>query len=597
MTSSLTRNQLSTWQSFCACFCVLFSISTFTLIFYFLDRGLNFSDEGMYLYSIAHPEWLWIIGTNFAHILHPIFLALGKDIYLFRVVTFFTLTLFSLLCLISFLLLIRRRIRMPFAVWCALFFALWCSVLGYYTSWLPTASYNTLALLGVLGIIMSLIAYSLSIKPYHRAHFLAQDRARWALRILSIVGLALFGAIAFLGKPSTSAGMGIIAAVYICCTQGTRGWPKRLWDALVAGVLALLILALYIFLFHEPSVFFDKVRNGLSFFDKSHSLIHLASFYINFFFPSSYVTVFITWFLWGAVLWATHKERYSIAFLLLIATLCLWLVTSYAWTQSYTIALMLFPLGLVLCVALCLWRRSWKHVRFSLLLALLFCVSSLMYHAGTNTSLSYKNSESLILSALALVSLCLGMNTVHRAIVLPTVSLIICFATIGTLFYAFFESTRHKGITLWDMTESVEVRPDTHPLRVHPDRKVFIDWILKTAHAHNWEAGTPLINTSFDTASTLFLLDAHKADAAWQVRPHSIEGDYYKRAFSFMAPHDLQRAWIIKPVNDGARNMPQMALKEIGLDFPENYMLLSVSPTESTKGTWPAMQYEIWKPK
>ncbi len=584
-----------TWINLSALISVLLTLIMFSIVYFNLDKGFNFSDEGMYLYSIAHPQRPWSLLSDFGAFLYPIYEAAGYDLYTFRIWTFFALIISSKLLIISFLMLCQRHLKLPFTLCCATSFALWSCTLGYYTYWLPTASYNTLAVIGIFGVLSVLNFYSILCRPKISGHMLANENINKYCKITLLLFLALFGVLAFIGKTTTGAGMGILAGVWIFFTKGSR--KTRLYDILISAVLALIILCFYLFAISDGTETIRKIILCAQLLDNSYSFGQTLAFYAQYIVPTSYVLVLFTWPLWAAVLWALYKENYRLALAMTAFTTLLALITSYIWIANYIMALVLWPLMVIVFVAACLWKISWQHVRLGLRLAIVFFMSGIIYHAGTNTPFEFKMSEALLLPALSVISLCVGMLPRCRVVILPGLAMILCCVTLGALFYSIFEPTRHNGRALWELTEPVVFKENTHPIYVHPERKLFINWIKDTAKEHGWQAGTPIINTSYYSSGSLFLLDGYKMEGNWQIQARYTPKENYPIIFSFAPAEQLKSAWIIRPVQDTPRSMPTSILSEIGLPFPEGYEKLSTSTLESVEGVWPAEQYEIWKPK
>ncbi len=585
------------WTSLSAFISIISTLLLFLLVYLNLDRGFNFSDEGMYLYSIAHPQWPWSLLSDFGAFLHPIYMALGKDLYSFRVWTFLVLIISAKLLIISFLLLCKRHMHLPFKLWCAISFALWSCTLGYYTYWLPTASYNTLAIVGIFGILTMLNFYTLLCRPYAKGHALHQGKLRNYLIITVLFFLSLFGVLAFIGKTTTGAGMGILAAIWILLDNGTYQRAQRMRHIGLAAIMSLVILFIYLFAMSDGIETIKKIILCAELLDNSYGFDKTLAFYAQYLFPTSYVLVLLTWPIWAAALWTTHTEKYRLALGLSGLAVLVGLVTAYIWIGSYITALMLVPLTIILLVGAYLWKASFKHLYLSVRLSVVFLFSGLIYHAGTNTPLEYKMSEALILPALGIISLCVGMVAKKRLTILPTLAVILCCASLGSLLYSIFEPTRHNGKALWELNEPVVLQENTRPILVHPERKLFMEWLSKTAYDNGWQAGTPVINTSYYSSGSLFLLDGYKMEGAWQIQERYTPKENYPIIFSLAPKESLHKAWIIKPHKHKPRYMATSVLQELGLPFPEGYEMLGISPPESLEGVWPAEQYEIWKPK
>ncbi len=584
-------------ERFGVLFCAPFTTILFFLVFYFLDRGLNFADEGMYLYSISHPTWPWALSSDFGNLFHPIFMALGEDLYAFRVFTYFVILIASKLCIISSLILLQRHINLNPWSWYSLGFALWACILGYYVCWLPTASYNTAALLGIFGSIASLNMYAFLSRPHRSISMLSNKKLINFLYILILICLVFFGFMAFIGKPTTGVGMGILAFFYMYFSKGTRSIRSFIYDTGFCTILVLFFLYWYFFVYTNGVMTIEKAFRYMEFYSHSHSLNNTLHMLAHFLFPTSYVLVLATWPLWALVLWAMHKEKHNIAIGITIIIMLVWLISSYIWIHNYIVALMLWPLAVTTFAGACIWRKSWKHVWLGVRLSCIFAISGFIYHAGSDTYFEFKLTEALVLPALAIVSLCVGMIPARQSKVLPSLALILCCGTVGTLFFPFLQPSRQGGTALWEMTEPIKLRPNSHPIFLSLPRKNFTQWLLDTSNKHGWKAGTPLINSSFYSSISLFLLDGYKIEGTWAMHSSYVPKEKYSLLFSYAPAEEVRKAWIIKPAIDSPRNMPTDVFKSLGLPFPEGYELLSTSPPESVDGIWPSGHYEIWKPQ
>lgn len=554
-----------------------------------LHRGMEWSDEGLYLVSIQHPENLLSTPSDFGAFLHPVFTALGNDVYKLRLLAFGVLLGCGLLLTGSLLALWRRHGRLGRGGMLATGVTLAAAPLAYYVNWTPTPSYNWLALSGMLATFAALCLYTLSQRPRHARHA--------ALRVAALLLLGVGGLAAFIGKGTTGAGLGLLALVWMLGCGGPRGTGQRLKDALLPAVLALALLGIYLFGISHGLDTLKKILLYAKLMDNTYGVAQTLRFYAQYALPLSYIPVLALWPLWLATVWAMHTGRRSIALALATGTTLYTLALALVLPSTNIMALCLWPLLWATLAAAALWRVSWRHVGKAALMALACLAGVLLYHAGTNTEVEFKMTEAFMLPAAAVFGLVTAMRRDKQRLVAPVLACVLCCMVWGALSTSVLKTFRHNGYALWQLTEPVEMTPGTRPLLVHAERQAFVRWLRATAAAHGWQPGTPLLNMSYYTSTSLFLLDGRKVAASWQVESRYTPMESYPQIFGQIPPEILHRAWILKPVQEGPRHMPLAALPRIGLNFPDDYELLGVSPAESVKGVWPAEHYELWKPR
>lgn len=554
-----------------------------------MHRGMEWSDEGLYLASIQHPENLFSTPSDFGAFLHPLFNALGQDVYALRLLAYGVLLGSGLLLALSLLALWRKHARLPLSATLAVGVTLVAAPAAYYVYWTPTPSYNWLAFSGIMASFAALTLYSLSQRPRHARHA--------ALRIAALSLLGVSGCAAFIGKGTTGAGLGMLALVWILCCGGPRTTGQRLKDTLIPAVLALSLLFGYLFGVSHGLTTVKKILLYAQLMDNTYGVAQTLRFYAQYVLPLSYLPVMVGWAAWLAAVWAVHTGRLRTAVLLAACTAVYNLILTAVLPTPTISGLCILPLFGASVVAAALWRTSWRHFGKAALTALAFLVGGLLYHAGTNTEVEFKLSEALILPMVATFAMSMALRADKRVLVVPVLACVLCSMIWGSLATTLLKPYRHNGYVFWQLTEPVTMTPGTRPLLVHAERKAFVDWLRTTAAAHGWQPGTPLLNMSYYTSTSLFLLDARKVAASWQVESRYTPMESYPKIFGQIAPDVLRSAWILKPVHEGPRHMPLAALPLIGLNFPEDYELLGTSPAEAVNGVWPAEHYELWKPR
>jgi hypothetical protein len=215
-------------------------------------HGLDFSDEGFYLNSIADP-WLYRSGvTQFGVIYYPVFKATGGDIGLMRQFNVFLTWMLSVL-VAWFCVASPSKLRAVWFFQAALAVSLAGTSLLYLSLfWLPTPSYNSLALQGLLIVAIGLAI--VDAKP--STAIVTNYREATAA---SLVGLG--GALVFLAKPP-SAVLLAAAMLPLFIVVFSRAW---LMTGLAAMVALVFVLAVGLALDGDISAFISRYRRGMEF--------------------------------------------------------------------------------------------------------------------------------------------------------------------------------------------------------------------------------------------------------------------------------------------------------------------------------------------
>lgn len=217
-------------------------------LLWFSRYGVDLTDESFYLVWMANPFNYSFSTTQFGFIYHPLYRLFGGDIAALRQANI--IMIFGLAWIVCdlFLKSLLSQTSEPVYVRPAISAAIATSslvVLVFAGLWLPTPSYNTLALKGLLIITIGML---LAGKTASRSSNLG-----WLL-----VGLG--GWLAFMAKPPTAAAAGIVVTVYVLASG------RITLRALLAPLsfMILLLISAYT-LDGSITAFIDRYRVGLEF--------------------------------------------------------------------------------------------------------------------------------------------------------------------------------------------------------------------------------------------------------------------------------------------------------------------------------------------
>jgi hypothetical protein len=226
-------------------------------------HGLDFTDEGYYLNSIADP-WLYQSGlTQFGVIYYPLFKATGGDIALMRQFNVLLTWLLSVL-VAWFCVAGHSKLRSVWFFQAALAVSLAGTSLLYLSLfWIPTPSYNGLTLQGLL-----IVAIALAIVDARQSTAIV-SKYREATAA-TLVGLG--GALVFMAKPPSAVllAAGMLPLFFVVFS---RRW---LMTGLAAMVALVFILSIGLILDGDLPAFISRYRRGM---ELAEELVPAHSFF------------------------------------------------------------------------------------------------------------------------------------------------------------------------------------------------------------------------------------------------------------------------------------------------------------------------------
>ena len=216
-------------------------------VLWYSRYGIDFTDESFYLVWIANPFQYSVSTTQFGFIYHPLYELLGGNIAALRQTNF--LISFGLtwaLVDIFFRTVFGSQAfdklsRLVMSSSIATAAAAYPVFAGF---WLPTPSYNSLALQALLIVASGLL---LADKTINRAAIFG-----WIL-------IGIGGWLAFMAKPTTAAALALCAILYLLMTGKLIVRFLAISLAVTLGLLTLSALIID----GSVSIFFDRLQGGV----------------------------------------------------------------------------------------------------------------------------------------------------------------------------------------------------------------------------------------------------------------------------------------------------------------------------------------------
>lgn len=501
---------------------VLSSLIGIGYILIFAGRGLDFSDEGMYLNAISHPFLYGTGVTQYGYFYYPLYLLLDGDITALRQSNLaINALLGAALCY-----LLARRDRLVFAAIGALLAQLPLQM------WLATPNYNSLALQGLLiaGIAIVLIA----MRPTPWA---------WVL-------LGLGGFLAFMAKPPTAVALAGIALLFLVLSRRAH-WR----GILLSSVTAMFLLATAAFLIDGSLFAFinritDAMQEG-ALLQSGHTIRHL--FYPHRL-PLSAVEALLVGGLFVAAAGVTLLARWNqLLGTVLFAAACLiaamrivGIVPSPVSPSAFlSLGIPAALAGGILIIIIVDWRRALGPLVLSLILALLpFC-----YAFGTgNNFWATSGAAGVFWFAAATVLVC------HKPVLLLP-SAAVAFAAAVNLIFLSAENPYRQTQSLRQQTTVFEPLG----LRLPTDFADYLTGLTNMARDSGFAPGQPIVDLTGHYPGAAYALGGSPLGSPWLIGGYGGSTDLARHLIGKVPCADLARAWVlIEP--EGPRAISMAAL-------------------------------------
>jgi hypothetical protein len=544
------------------------------------DRGLDLTDESLYLLAAQHSASSSAFNGVFGWYLGPWLRLLGDDIARLRVIGV-VLAVAAALWLGHCAGVAAGALRgRPLPAWLRglVLPGVAAAALLQYLLFLRTLNYDWFASVGLL-----LVAAGVALLIADR------DLSDWWRESGLVLSLGGGLGIAAVGKLSTAAG----ATVLVLVAFGFSTWwrPAVVRMFATAGVVAAL-LVVHVTLVAGPDVTLTAVRRAgtvAGTLDPRHYAVSAM--------PSAALTgvrdVLTLGGSWLAVLAfvpllalltdvvAPVRQRLGgarSALLALLALPCL-IVPTVNVVRTYAEGAAVtgheaeaILVSLATAVVLALVRRRWLAV----LAGLAFLALGLCFPLGTNNNYMVLMTGSAAVLAVGAI-VCLSAVLPGRwGYGLVAVLMSTCVVTSAVVIPSVRERSPYRMLPLAQQTVPVVIVPGTPRLLVDPRTAAWVEGLRGGAVAAGWQPGTPLLDLTANSAAVL-VLGAHAPGTLLPTFPRwTTKVATARAALSFEDPAVWRRAWLLVP----APSAPQFGhpavtteaiVQVLGRHFPADY--------------------------
>lgn len=560
----------------------------------YANYGLDFTDEGFYLTWMRSPFDYSVSVTQFGYVYHSLFRILQGNIAALRQANI--LLTVALACWVADILLkticsnetLSSTVRLVFSA------SIGVSVSTSFVfagMWLPTPSYNSLAL---QALLLYAAGFMLAQKSWSRTSFLG-----WFL-------IALGGALAFMAKPTSAVLLCLVATLSLLLTGKIR--VQLLAICLLTSATVVLLLAAYI----DGSVFgfISRLKNGIemaSLLGSGHSfskMFRLGSFWL-----SSGVLLIATGCTLAmllAMLSAT-SEKYvwqrfgvflSISLLFAgIGVLCRFLVPIGTGQGFHGLLLLSAPLGGGLAsisaprlgIARSALAERWPLIA-------MFVGLPYVYAFGTN------NNYWIAMACASIFFVLAGLASIERiASGERIVPMLLSYCVSVQLLTAVvvqsgLESPYRQPQPLRENNFRVGIGESENELILSKSFGEFILEVLRVTHELQFKVGTPMIDLSGRSPGILYVLGARNIGQPWLIGGYPGSDDYAAAALRKLPCEDLVRAWVLDEPEGTVRISPAV-LHVFGAHMDVDFELAgSFWTAPGVGGDKRSRLLQVWRP-
>ncbi|MHA7862029.1 hypothetical protein ACX1DX_11720 [Tessaracoccus sp. Y36] len=572
------------WRRVAVMGLILADLAILSRVWWMTGRGLDLTDEGMYLNWMTSPwDWPWA-STQFAFFFHPLWSLAGQDLVLVRR---WTVLLLLQVGVGFFAAVVRRAFalsRGSSVAWGALLTPTVLLAVGSQSVFF-TPSYN---LLGLIGLLVSGAALAGILLPA------PTPTRRPVLGVWPWAALGVGGVVCFASRPTAGALLLVLVLIALV-VAGQWSWRGL---GVAAGVALTAFLIMTLLIDGGPVRFLERVLEGLELYSIQTQRGALDAVVNTF-------TEDIRWeradVLWGLLLGLLlaiamvlrRAGRYAphclagLAALLGAATVWAMADGSTPLTgrvlRSATVALLLWAGGTV--ASLVTARRLRRPVLAAVGALLLL---PYVYAFGTHYStVALAGSAAFCWLASSLVAL--GAARKSRA-ALPAVAGVWLLATALCLNAASGAAPRQEPLAAQDVAVDLAGKA---LVDLSPDMARYLGAVADGVAAEGFVAGTPVLDLTGESPGLVYHLRARATADSWVIGRYPGSRDRLARELTLHTDCDLiGGSWLLVSP-DGARRIDPEVLGEAGLQFPDDYRLALRETAPARSGGY---GLEVWAP-
>ncbi|WP_143570995.1 hypothetical protein [Tessaracoccus sp. ZS01] len=564
---------------------IVADLAILSKVWWMTGRGLDLTDEGMYLNWMTSPwDWPWA-STQFAFFFHPLWILAGQDLVLVRR---YTVLLLLLVGVVFFAAVLRRSFALPRGrslAWGALLTPTVLLGVGSQSVFF-TPSYNLLGLIGLLVSGAALVGILLPAPAATR---------RPKLGLWPWVVLGVGGVICFASRPT--AGALLLVLVLIALVVAGRWSWRGLGVAAGVALTAFLIMALLID--GGPVRFLERVLEGLELYSIQTQRGALDAVINTFTYDQRWERSDILWgvFIGVALAAAVFLRRagrgapHGLATLAALSGIAAALVTAVGFNplhgrvgRSVTVAFFLW-----VGPALALLTGRSRLGRGSRAVIGALWLLPFVYAFGTHYS-TVALAGSAAFCWLGASVAALGSARNGRA-ALPVVGGLWLLVTALCLNAAAGAPPRQEPLEAQDRALDLAGHGQIY---LSPDMSRYLEAVAVGVAAEGFVPGTPVLDLTGESPGLIYHLQATATADSWVIGRYPGSRDRLALELNLHTECSvIGDSWLLVSPG-GVRRIDPEVLGEVGLMFPDDYRLVVGETSPERSGGYAV---EVWAPR
>ena len=567
-----------------------------------ISSGFDITDESYYILAASHPNDIFSTVKHEGYYTEILYFLSGYNLSYFRFLGILLLIFISIWFATELHKHISKKFDYAINIWDKFLFIVPIAIgsLSFYKSWLITPSYNWLALISVIFVLLSLFRI-VNNKEWNYNRYITPDY------ILLSFSLSL----AFLAKPTTALVLTIISVLFVIYELKNIHLKKALPSVII--LTNIIVVAHILILDGGFSSYYNRLIEGmerLATLGGGHTLnsryIDMVKLIQEFFFEKFYFHQINIYYLYGivSIIAILFMIRNKINALNFYVTLMFIVVSIYAyimfthglshdfrfmWIRSIELLLLNF-IFIVIAIQFVDNKKEFS-TQIIKIIPLLFIIilGSFAYKFGSNNQIIYSMSGSMIFIVASTVVLNYIFDRILNMRVFTALNGLILSVFI---YYSINYAYEHPYRLITDIegqNQNVELLGG---LVVDGQTKQYIEDLQSIASKNRSnDEKISLIDMTGGSPGVNVILDADFFGFQWLAGGYQGSNQFAERVLKpYLGTDKLRKAWILVAL-EGRRKLDLKILNRIGLDFPENYKKIGTVKTAHRNEV-----QELWKP-
>jgi hypothetical protein len=522
----------------------LTSLALVVWVLWFCGFGIDFRDEGFYFVWMTDPHKYDYSLTQFGFLYQPLFELMGRSITGIRQGNL--LATFVLAWVLVSRVLWTCGFRDERGTRLILAAAFATGSLAFLHIWLPTPSYNWLALQGLMIACTGLL--------------LAAPDVQRPRTLLPSICIGIGGWLTFMAKPPSAAGLAICALAYLLLAR-KPAWRILLLSAAIAVVL---LLGSAWVIDDSLTRFVDRYLTGMNMAeimfgvkDKNSLLPRLGGLNLD---PLTRYQIILGAFALAAVVWlAGLKARVATVMgacaLLALGTVTLLIVLGFlpglTRIENYRgLLLGAVPLGVL--AAFMVRSRNGAQMHGPWRVIVLMLAMPLVYVSGTANDNWWQISHAAVFWVIAAALVAATPASAPSTTRLPR-TLVVAFATqfiMAVLIQTGIEAPYGQAASLRDQHRRTSVGPSSVHLNLTPGFGAYLEDAEHKARQAGFKQGMPVLDLTGRSPTALYAMRASLVGSAWIQGGYAGSSRYVVAVLGRLTCDELAGAWVLnQPVN------------------------------------------------